>query len=158
VPLLLTRLYALLGISTRRRFLGSTPEQVNNEPVSPATDVWAMGVVIFRCLTGVLPFKAGSIAGLLCKIVNEPAPDLISMAPDVGPKFCAALDRAFAKEASRRYQDMKGFALALRLSARADGLVLRRDFGRVGSLDSRYRRNRKTLEETITRELTDDFP
>jgi eukaryotic-like serine/threonine-protein kinase len=130
-----------------------SPEQVNNEPVSPATDVWAMGAVMFHCLTGVLPFAADNIAGVLNKILNEPPPDLTSIAPSIGPKFCAALERAFARSASRRYQDMHSFALALFLSARAEGFALPKASYPLGLVEPTYKRNRERLEEAVTQEL-----
>ncbi len=101
-----------------------SPEQARDEEVVAASDVWAMGVVLYHCLSGTVPFVASTAAGLLYKIVHEAPRELISNETEVGPKFCAAVDRALAKGLTRRYPDMRSFALALCLSARAEGIRL----------------------------------
>jgi serine/threonine protein kinase len=101
-----------------------SPEQAEGDDASPAVDVWAMGVVLFRCLTGTLPFSAPTQVGVLLKVVNETAPSLVEVAQDVGKKFCAAVDRALNHDLQSRYPNMRTFASALLATAKADAIAL----------------------------------
>ncbi len=101
-----------------------SPEQARDAEVGPAADIWATGVVLYHCLTGRVPFDADVAASLLVKILSQPAPRLASTMADVGPRTAAAIDRALRKEPESRYQDMEGFAKALCLSARSDGIEI----------------------------------
>lgn len=101
-----------------------SPEQAKDGLVGPETDVWAMGVVLFHCLSGNLPFEASNAASVLYKIVHEPAPELISKVEGIGPKLGSALNRALTKDVVRRYSNMRSFARAICLSAHSEGIEL----------------------------------
>jgi len=91
------------------------PEQCDDGPIDPRTDVYALGAMAFELFTGRLPF-AGSVTQLLLAQLRTPPPRPSSLAP-VPPALEAAILRAMEKEPGRRFQDMAAFARALRESA-----------------------------------------
>ena len=53
-----------------------SPEQLAGKKVDGRSDLYSLGVMLFQMLTGVLPFRGDSMAELMFKISNEPAPDI----------------------------------------------------------------------------------
>ncbi len=100
------------------------PEQAAGNDALPSVDVWAMGVVLYRALSGGLPFEAPTPMGVLMKIVNDTAPPLNEIAPDLGLRFCVAIDYALNSDLNVRYRDMPAFARALLSTAQAEGIEL----------------------------------
>ncbi len=80
------------------------PELVNlRNPVTPAVDVYALGVTAYRMLAGVLPFPGRSAAELLWAHVHEPAPLISPLRPDLPVGVDAVLQKALAKTPAARY-------------------------------------------------------
>jgi serine/threonine-protein kinase len=100
------------------------PEQALGQRPSAAADIWAMGVVFFRCLSGRLPFEGPSSLHTLQELVQRRAPRFADVCPDLGPHTAVALDRALERDPERRYQDMRGFAYALGAACSHDGVEL----------------------------------
>lgn len=92
-----------------------SPEQASGGDVDHRADVYALGLVLFECLTGVHPFIAATIHETLRRQVKEPLPHLANAAPDV--KFPDALDAALQKATSKareeRFNSLTDFAKAL---------------------------------------------
>jgi len=88
------------------------PEQVagQREAIGPATDVWAVGVLLYQLLTRELPFAGGSYAALARQICADAPQPPRELAGDVHPDLEAICLRALAKEPAERYAD--GDALA----------------------------------------------
>ena len=53
----------------------SSPEQLRNEPVTTACDVYSLGAILFELLTGKRPFANSSVAAMMERAVTEQAPD-----------------------------------------------------------------------------------
>src|SRR5580704_8971012 len=109
----------LVGSSTKTgALLGSphymSPEQVRkSSAVDHRSDLWSVGVIAFRCLTGELPFPGDEIGDVLVGICAEPVPLASGATPGLGPEVDAFFDRALAREADRRFQSARELAEAL---------------------------------------------
>ncbi len=114
------------GVTQTGTVLGTgeylAPEQASGKPVSPATDVYSLGVVLWELLAGDVPFVGENFVAVALRHVNEPPPDLRQRRPDVTPRLEAAIERALAKDPARRFPSMAAFAKELRAClAEADG-------------------------------------
>ncbi len=92
------------------------PEQVEPDRfgiASPATDVYAMGVLLFELLAGSPPF-AGTLTDMLDAMVNRPAPRLDIITPSrVPPILADVIDKALAKRPQDRYVSAREFQVEL---------------------------------------------
>jgi serine/threonine-protein kinase len=106
------------GVTQTGTVLGTSnylsPEQASGQPVTPATDVYSLGVVLYELLTGEVPFPGENFVAVAMKHINEPPPDLTAQRPDVPLRLVAAVERALEKDPSRRFQSMGAFASELR--------------------------------------------
>ena len=76
------------------------PEQIRGEKVTPATDIYATGVMLFEMLAGHPPFGDGDLA---YHHVNTEPPALIDVEPSVPPALSDIVARCIAKDAADRY-------------------------------------------------------
>lgn len=91
-----------------------SPEQARSaNEVDSRSDLYAVGVILYQALAGVLPFQATTFAELLFKIVFEVAPHLKSIVPDLDDNLSAIVMKAMAREPADRYQSARDLQLAL---------------------------------------------
>ena len=94
------------------------PEQLLAREVDGRTDLYALGVTLYECLAGVVPFE-GNFGEVLLKSSTEPVPPLRQKVPTLSPEFAAVIERALAREPDARFSDALALAAALRKAAPA---------------------------------------
>jgi len=107
------------------------PEQINGGELGPFTDVWAMGVTLFRCLTGQLPFPTQGGRDVMRAIREERAPRFGSLRVDL-VSLGLAIDRALDPNPKTRFQDMRELARAVAQACVHDGIALSPDADPMG--------------------------
>jgi serine/threonine-protein kinase len=80
-----------------------SPEQAQGRPLTPASDLYSLGIVLFEAATGELPFDADSPVAVALKQVNEAAPLPRSINPAIDPGLEAVIVTAMAKDPTVRY-------------------------------------------------------
>ena len=100
-----------------------SPEQAQGQPVSPRSDLYSIGVMLYELLTGRVPFDAESAVTIALKHVSEPPVPPSELNPAVPPALEAVVMRALEKEPSRRFADADEFMAALRGRASAPTVV-----------------------------------
>jgi eukaryotic-like serine/threonine-protein kinase len=90
------------------------PEQARGEEATPASDVYALGVVIYQLLTGRLPWEGTSLAELAIRRENERPLPPSSYDPDVADALSTAVLRSLEGDPELRYTSARELATALR--------------------------------------------
>ncbi|MDD2880576.1 MAG: serine/threonine-protein kinase [Rhodoferax sp.] len=92
-----------------------SPEQLTGLVLDGRSDLYSLGIMAFQLLSGVLPFRADTMAELMSKIAKQEAPDLRQIRPEIPEDLAVMVARLLRKAPQDRYQD--GDALAADLSA-----------------------------------------
>jgi serine/threonine-protein kinase len=96
------------------------PEQVLGHDVDGRADLYSVGVMFYRLLTGALPFKADTAIGMVQKQISDP-PTPLHLHRKGLPDWCeGVLQRALAKSPADRFQTAEEFRAAI---SRATGVV-----------------------------------
>ena len=100
------------------------PEQVRGEEATPATDVYALGVVLYQFLTGRLPYEGSTLAELAVRQQNE-RPLAPSTYNDAVPEpLGGAVLRALEGDPARRYASADELAGGLQLGLQGEDVTL----------------------------------
>ena len=81
-----------------------SPEQVKTTPVSPRSDLFSAGVVMYEMLTGTKPFASPDLSGILYNVVNLAPPLASAVNPSVPESVSAVVDKLLSKKSEERYE------------------------------------------------------
>jgi tetratricopeptide (TPR) repeat protein len=90
------------------------PEQVRNEPADFKTDVFALGCVLYECLTGRRAFQGSTTAELVGQVLHVDPPAPSSLVTDLGPSYDALCARLLHKSPIERFQSAEEVLGAIR--------------------------------------------
>jgi serine/threonine-protein kinase len=78
------------------------PEQIRGEPVSAASDIYALGCVMFESVCGRPPFAEAQGMRILWAHLQDPPPDPLKSRSDLPPEFARTLLVALEKDVAKR--------------------------------------------------------
>ena len=111
--------------STRQMMVGSpaymAPEQLEGKAASKKSDMYSLGIMLYKLLTGSLPIKADTPAAFSARILLGDLPPPSQARPDLPPMFDVIFGRATARDPAMRYPAWEDFAADLRTIAEPEG-------------------------------------
>jgi eukaryotic-like serine/threonine-protein kinase len=103
------------GMTDPGKFLGTplymAPEQ--GAEVDSRSDVYSLGLILYRMVTGELAFRSGNLADLIYKHLTQPVPSPCSLNPAISEGLEQVIIKALAKSKTERYSSMREFSQAL---------------------------------------------
>ncbi|RJP69007.1 MAG: serine/threonine protein kinase [Candidatus Abyssobacteria bacterium SURF_17] len=105
-------------ITKPRAILGTvpymSPEQASGEPVDYRTDIWSLGVVMYRMLTGKHPFKGRNVGEMVRAILNDEPERIRELRNDVPETLETCIRKMMAKDREDRHERMAAVISDLR--------------------------------------------
>ncbi len=92
------------------------PEQLEGGPLDGRADVYALGCVLFECLTGEVPFRRDSDLAVLWAHVQDPPPSAQERRPALSAAIDAVIAKAMAKDPEERYASCAELVAAARVA------------------------------------------
>ncbi len=129
-----------------------SPEQIKGEQVSPQSDIYSLGIMLYEIITGKNPFYGLPLSTLITKHLQEPLPHLSEDYPDLPASLNHVIEIATSKDPAERYSSVLAFNLELRkaLALNQQGLNWQQD-----EFATNY--PSVTAEELARLGITDDF-
>ena len=122
-----------------------SPEQASGKvDVDGRADLFSLGITLWECLSGRLPFRASNVAGLLLRIIREDAPPLCLAAPHVPAELAAVIHVALARNPDGRFPSARAMARALAPFA-VDRVAVERRLAVIARTTSMPERNIPTV-------------
>ena len=101
------------------------PEQAQGHPLDGRADIYALGALLYHCLTGGPPYRGASFVEIAGQHLQAPIPDVQARCPEASDGVAAIVRRALAKRPEDRFADVGRWAWRSRRSS----LALTRDDG-----------------------------
>lgn len=138
----IARLKGAPALTVEKSFLGTlgyvSPEQAQGEYVDEATDIFALGVLVYAMLAGQNPFEAETAAATLYKIINIEPPPISEVAAGVPRELDPIIDQALDKEPDKRQRTVTALRYKIERLLPTRGRpekVLRPLFARAAEMD-----------------------
>lgn len=93
-----------------------SPEQASGVKVDGRSDLFSLGIVIYQCLTGKVPFKGDSHLSTIFQITRDPVPNILSLNSELPEWIVPVLEKCLEKEPENRIQTGAELAQMLRNS------------------------------------------
>lgn len=81
-----------------------SPEQGLGTEIDGRADIYSLGVILFKMMTGQLPYSSETAMGTIMKHINEPVPSILALNPELPVAFQGIVEKAMAKKPEYRYQ------------------------------------------------------
>lgn len=99
---------ALFHMTTEGSLLGTplymSPEQINNLPLTPASDVFAMGIIFYQLAVKKHPFEAPRIGEIFSQILSKEVENPCHIRPELPEWFCQLIQKMLEKDPEKRPQ------------------------------------------------------
>jgi eukaryotic-like serine/threonine-protein kinase len=135
-----------------------SPEQVRGEEATPATDVYALGVVLYQFLTGRLPYEGSTLAELAVRQQNERPLPPSTYNDEVPDSLGSAVLRALEGDIGRRYGSAAELAGGLQLGLQGEDVTLAPEEGAAATKVLGGETTTRHLEQTERTELRPPSP
>src|SRR6266568_200182 len=133
----ITKNLAASGLTATGQTLGTpnymAPEQFKGQPVDGRTDLYALGCVLYECLTGRPPYPGDTFETVMYGHLATPPPPPTSYRPGLPPGLDAVLAKAMAKEPADRYATCADLVAAARAALASGTAAARTEAGGVPS-------------------------
>lgn len=80
------------------------PEQVSGQPIDARTDLFALGVVLYRLVTGAYPYRGDSVEAIMAEKERNAVVPLRDARPDLPAEFVAVVEKAMSLNPAARFQ------------------------------------------------------
>ncbi len=134
------------------------PEQVRGEEATPATDVYALGVVLYQFLTGRLPYEGSTLAELAVRQQNESPLPPSTYNDEVPETLGGAVLRALEGDAARRYASADELAGGLQLGLQGEDVTLPPEEGETATQVLGGEEATRRLDQTERTEMRPPSP
>ena len=133
------------------------PEQIEGKPLDGRTDVYALGCVIFECLTGSVPFDKESEVAVLWSHMNDEPPSAVAVEPLLPDAVDLVLAKAMAKSPDDRFLTAGEFASSFALEFGGSRGRVRSVWG-PGQISASGKRSRPLQRELAARAAAKELP